>query len=133
MAHFAELDENNIVLRVVVINNEDTFDKNGDESEAVGRSFCESLFGGGRWVQTSYNKNFRKQFAGIGSIYDSINDVFICPQPASWFVLNENHDWICPEGLDPSTGLPWTNDELLLNELAARVQTGFVFNLEEVQ
>lgn len=76
MAHFAELDENNIVLRVIVVSNEDCLDDNGVESEAVGISFCESLLGG-RWVQASYNANFRGKYAGIGDTYDHLLDMFI--------------------------------------------------------
>lgn len=75
MAHFAQLDENNKVLNVIVVANEDTLDENGNESEAVGIVFCQKL-AGGNWVQTSYNNNFRGKYAGIGDIYDSEEDVF---------------------------------------------------------
>lgn len=123
MAHFAEIDENNIVLRVLVVANE--HEHRGQEYLAIDCNL------GGRWIQTSYNNNFRKQMAAIGYTYDEQHDVFVAIQPAPWFVLNDNHDWVCPEGLNPSTGLPWTDDELLLKELADRVQTGYVLNLEE--
>lgn len=76
MAHFAQLDENNTVLRVIVVNNGDCLDADGQESEAVGTTFCESLLGG-RWVQTSYNANFRGKYAGIGDLYDSVADEFV--------------------------------------------------------
>lgn len=76
MAHFAELDDNNIVQRVIVVNNEVLLDEDGIEQEAIGIKFCQDLLGG-RWVQTSYNNNFRGTFAGIGFKYDEINDVFI--------------------------------------------------------
>jgi hypothetical protein len=79
MAHFAELDSNNVVLRVVVVNNEDTMDANGVESEDVGVAYCQSLFGG-NWKQTSYNGNFRKHYAGIGYTYDPALDEFVPPQ-----------------------------------------------------
>lgn len=69
MAHFAELDDNNIVLRVLVI---------ADEYEADGENYCANLFGG-RWKQTSYNNNIRGRYAGIGYFYDSENDVFVAP------------------------------------------------------
>ena len=78
MAHFAELDNNNIVTRVIVVRNEDTLDGNGTESEAIGKEFC-LQFGSGPWVQTSYNGRFRGVFAGIGAIYDPIQDKFIAP------------------------------------------------------
>ena len=68
MAHFAELDANNVVLRVIVVDNKDTSDVNGVEKEYIGAAFCEKLFGG-TWKQTSYNGNFRKNYAGIGYTY----------------------------------------------------------------
>ena len=92
MAHFAELDDSNIVLRVVVVNDQDTLDENGNPSEAVGIAFCQNLLGG-RWIQTSYNTfanshktggtPFRKNFAGVGFSYDPQRDAFISPKPAS--------------------------------------------------
>lgn len=87
MAHFAELDENNVVKQVIVVNNNELLD-NGVESEAKGIAFCQSLFGG-IWVQTSYNGNIRKNYAGIGFTYDSIRDAFIPPKPEGDWVLNE--------------------------------------------
>ena len=65
MAHFAELDENNVVKRVIVVDNKDTSDANGNEVESIGVAFCQKLLGG-NWVQTSYNGNIRKHYAGIG-------------------------------------------------------------------
>ena len=80
MAHFAELDENNIVLRVVVISNDDIKDENGEENENIGIAFCQSLFGQNtKWVQTSYNNKIRGGFAGIGASYDPIQDIFVAP------------------------------------------------------
>jgi hypothetical protein len=76
MAHFAEIDETNTVLRVIVVNNEDTLDQDGNENEAIGAKYCHDLLGG-RWIQTSYNNNFRGTFAGIGFLYDPVNDVFV--------------------------------------------------------
>ena len=89
MAHFAELDSNNVVLRVIVVGNADTADANGVEDESIGVAFCRRLFGG-TWVKTSYNGNIRKNYAGIGHIYDATRDAFIAPKPenGSW-VLNE--------------------------------------------
>lgn len=100
MAHFAELDENNLVLRVIVVSNDVCLDSNGNESEAVGISFCQSLFGG-NWVQTSYNGNFRHRYAGIGYTYDLAHDAFLAPKPyPSWIFNNETLDW------DPPTPKP---------------------------
>lgn len=79
MAHFAELDDNNIVKQVIVVHNNELLD-NGVESEAKGIQFCQSLFGG-NWIQTSYNGNIRKNYAGIGYTYDSTRDAFISPKP----------------------------------------------------
>lgn len=96
MAHFAELDANNIVLRVIVVSNADTADVNGVEQEWIGQAFCVRLFGG-NWKQTSYNSNFRKHYAGIGYSYDPVLDAFIPPQPAPECVLDpDTCNWICP-------------------------------------
>ena len=87
MAHFAELNENNIVKRVIVVDNKDCLDANGTESEQVGAAFCNSIFGG-TWKQTSYNNNFRKNYAGIGFKYDEELDAFIPPKLFEKYVLN---------------------------------------------
>jgi hypothetical protein len=82
MAHFAKLDENNIVLEVVVLNNAVVQDLSFPESEPLGVAFLHSLYGNNAvWKQTSYNNNFRGHYAGIGYIYDPVNDVFIDPTP----------------------------------------------------
>jgi hypothetical protein len=80
MAHFAELDENSIVLQVIVVGNEDTADADGNEVEAIGAQFCNDLLGG-TWVQTSYNENFRGRFAGQGFTYNPDLDTFVAPPP----------------------------------------------------
>jgi hypothetical protein len=80
MAHFAELNENNIVTRVIVVSNDDCLDQYGNENEAIGALFCHNLLGG-RWIQTSYNANFRGIYAGIGDYYDEELDIFIAPDP----------------------------------------------------
>ena len=78
MAHFAEIDENNVVQRVIVVANKDTADANGNEVESIGVAFCQRLLGG-NWVQTSYHGNIRKNYAGIGYTYDPVADEFIAP------------------------------------------------------
>lgn len=88
MAHFAELNEDNTVKQVIVVHNNELLDDNGNESEQKGINFCVNLFGG-TWVQTSYNKNFRKNYAGIGYIYDLTRDAFYAPQPYPSWVLDE--------------------------------------------
>jgi hypothetical protein len=112
MAHFALLDENNVVVTVIVISNDDILDQDGNESEALGATVCEAIAGAGRWVQTSYNGNFRGRHAGVGFTYDADNDVFIAPKPEefpSW-VLNANFDWEPPIA-QPSEDGPWRWNE----------------------
>jgi hypothetical protein len=100
MAHFAEIDGNNIVTRVIVVGNADTSDANGVEKEHIGAAFCERLLGG-VWKQTSYNANFRKNYAGIGYSYDANRDAFIPPKPFnSWVINEETCRW------DPPTPMP---------------------------
>lgn len=95
MAHFAELDENNVIMRVIVVHNNELIDENGIESEQKGIDFCTRIFGG-RWIQTSYNNNFRKQYAGINYTYDISKDIFIRPQPFPSWTLDDNSDWQPP-------------------------------------
>ena len=109
MAHFAELDENNIVLRVIVVSNEDTADEDGNEVEALGITFCENVLGG-TWIQTSYNNNIRKQYAGIGYTYDKANDVFIVPKPYPSWTLDSSFDWQPPTAM-PDDGELYTWNE----------------------
>jgi len=89
MAHFAKLDENNVVLEVNVVNNNDLL-QDGIESEEKGIQFLIDWSGGyTNWKQTSYNNRIRKNFAGIGYTYDPTRDAFIPPKPFSSWVLNE--------------------------------------------
>lgn len=96
MAHFAELDDNNVVLRVLVVANEELLDEDGNESEMKGADFCRFLFGG-NWVQTSYNGKFRKRFAAVGGTYDAVKDAFVLPRPyAQWHLNPDTLDWEAP-------------------------------------
>ena len=114
MAHFAELDENNTVLRVIVVNNSDCLDENGNESEAVGIQFCQNLLGG-NWVQTSYNGNFRRRYAGIGYVYNASIDAFVPQQPFPSWTLNESTCyWEAPVPM-PDDGKRYTWDEATQN------------------
>jgi len=91
MAHFAELDQNNKVLRVIVIHNSVLLDENGQEVEQLGIDFCKSLYGADtQWIQTSYNHSFRRRQAQVGGHYDAVLDAFIPPKPVDnpSFVLN---------------------------------------------
>ena len=95
MAHFAELDENNKVLRVIVVDNKEILDENNIEQEQKGIDFCFNLLGG-RWIQTSFNGNFRKNYAGVGFSYDKSTDFFIPPKPFDSWILGENFKWKAP-------------------------------------
>ena len=94
MAHFAQLDENNNVLQVVVVRNEDIDPSN---EEASGITYLTNLFGNNTiWVQTSYNATIRKNYASIGYIYDPVADHFFEPQPYPSWTLNSNAEWQPP-------------------------------------
>lgn len=99
MAHFAELDLNNIVLRVVVGCNQDIANNGGEQSEQAAEHFktvCPLSENGVKWVQTSYNNNFRKQYAGIGYTFDLTKNKFIAPQPFASWSLDSNDNWKAP-------------------------------------
>lgn len=100
MAHFAEIDENNVVLRVLVTDNNDP---NGDEGY---QWLVDNL--GGTWVQTSYNGNFRKNYAGIGYTYDEALDAFIAPKLYDSWVLNEETaQWEAPVAMPTEGAYTW--------------------------
>lgn len=98
MAHFAELNDNNIVLQVIVVANAAIDDLPFPDSEPVGIAFCQTLYGENTiWKQTSYNANFRKNFAGIDFIYDATLDAFIPPKPyPSWLLNTQTCQWQAP-------------------------------------
>jgi hypothetical protein len=90
MAHFAKLDENNIVINVEVVTNSVIIDENDNEVEQLGVDFLNELYGTTDvYKQTSYNGNLRKNYAGMGYVYDEARDAFISPQPYPSWVLNE--------------------------------------------
>ena len=103
MAHFAQLDENNVVTQVIVVSNDDIKDPHtGQEDEIIGIAFCKKLLGG-NWKQTSYNNNMRVRYAGIGYSYNAELDAFVAPQPfASWTLDNATADWVSPLGAAPT-------------------------------
>ncbi len=109
MAHFAKLDENNIVIAVHCVVNQML---NQNDEESSGRNFLTALHNYPFWVQTSYNGNFRKQFAGIGYTYDAVNDVFIVPQPYASWSLDENFDWQPPTPRPEGLSWYWDEDSL---------------------
>ena len=116
MAHFVELDDNKIVVRVLAISNKDITNESGDEQESLGIALCNKLYGDSTWVQTSYNHNFRKQYAGIGFTYDSAKDKFIRPKPYPSWSLDENDDWQSPVAKPDDEGegkfYSWSEDTL---------------------
>ena len=98
MAHFVKLNENNTVVEVIVVNNEVITDENGTENEQLGIDFCKQLFGEDtKWIQASYNGNFRKRYPGLGDTYNQDLDAFIAPSPyPSWILNSETCDWESP-------------------------------------
>ena len=116
MAHFAEIGLNNVVLRVIVVHNNELLDENGVEQEAKGAEFCRSLFGG-TWVQTSYNARIRKNYAGEGFTYDSTRDAFIPPKPfASWLLNGDTCQWEAPVPYPTDVGTPEAPKRYVWNE-----------------
>jgi hypothetical protein len=110
MAHFAQLDENNVVTQVIVVGNKDCADANGVEKESIGIAFCERLLGG-TWKQTSYNGNMRKNYAGIGYTYNADIDAFVPPKPfTSWVLNNDTAQWEAPTPM-PQDGKMYNWDE----------------------
>ena len=106
MAHFAQL-ENNIVTKVIVVSNQDILDENGQENEQKGIDFCSNLLGG-TWIQTSYNGNIRKNYAGVGYIYDETLDAFVPSKPFNSWVLNETTcQWKAPVDMPTEGRYTW--------------------------
>jgi hypothetical protein len=119
MAHFAELDSNNIVKQVIVVRNEDTSTSEGAEVESIGIAFCQNLLGG-TWIKTSYNASIRKNYASIGYTYDSSRDAFIPPKPFASWVLNETTcRWDAPTPM-PTDGklYSWNEEQLAWVEMS---------------
>jgi len=125
MAHFAQLDENNIVTQVIVVNNETLGHLDFPDSETVGVEFCQSLLGADTfWKQTSYNNNFRKVYAGIGFSYDPTSDRFIPPKSYPSWVMNETTGYWeppLPEPDDDENFYQW--DEDIINWVVVEQQS----------
>ena len=124
MAHFAQLDGDNIVTQVIVVSNDDTSDSNGVETESIGVAFCQKLLGAStNWKQTSYSGNRRGNYAGIGYTYMSnvatlgvgSTDIFISPKPyASWTVGVGTATWYPPA--NPGDAPALTDAEVAANK-----------------
>ena len=120
MAHFAQLDENNVVTQVIVVSNDDTSDSNGVEVESIGVAFCQKLLGAEtNWKQTSYNSNMRGNYAGIGYTYmENVatlgvgsTDIFISQKPyASWTLSTTTAEWVPPS--TPGAAPTLTDEEV---------------------
>ena len=136
MAHFAKLDANGIVEQVIVVGNDDTADSSGTETEAIGVAFCQKLVGAGtNWKQTSYNKNMRGNYAGIGMTYMegvrtlgvASTDVFMETQPAaSWTVGIETARWYPPT--PPGDAPALTNAEMSAGKYYAWNESNYQSN-----
>ena len=132
MAHFAEIDILKRVTRVIVVDDKDTQDKNGNEVEYIGAEYCNKLMRGGTWIQTSYNTiankhkldgtPFRKNYAGIGWTYDETRDAFIPPKPyPSWTLIESTCLWEAPvsrtKETDPFKRCEWNEAEQRWDEI----------------
>ena len=115
MAHFAQLDDNNVVTQVIVVANDELL-LDGVENETKGIMFCKSLLGDDtRWVQTSYNATIRKNYAGIGYTYDPVADHFFAPQPYPSWILDADAKWQAPTDMPVEEGKFFTWDEPTLS------------------
>ena len=119
MAYFAKLNSNNIVEKVISINNSVITDTNGAEQEQLGINFINQLYNtNDNWKQTSYNNNIRKNYAGIGYSYDQQRDAFIGPKPYNSWVLNESTcNWDAPVARPDDNNMYKWNEEILNWEL----------------
>lgn len=115
MAHFAKINDQGIVEKVIAVDNDMCLDQEGHESEVIGAKYCSDILGG-RWIQTSYNGNFRKNFASKGFRYDFDLDAFIPLQPySSWVLDQDTCRWVAPVEQPESTdefGYSWNEDTL---------------------
>ena len=128
MAHFAEINISNLVIRVLVLENKDTQNKKGEEVEKIGAKYLKDGLGG-TWVKTSYNTSggvhklggtpFRKNYAGIGYTYDETRDAFILPKPFPSWTLNEDTcQWDAPTAMpDDGKFYHWNEDTTSWDEI----------------
>ena len=111
MAHFAKINNDNIVEQVIAVDNTNCCGGNFPDSEICGQNFIQSLGLDGVWKQTSYNGNFRQTYAGIGYTYNETLDIFISPKPFdSWIFDNNTKDWTAPVSY-PEDNQPYYWDE----------------------
>lgn len=105
MAHYAELNQNNIVLRTIVISND------VEPTEAEGIAWCVAWAGGGTWIKCSYNGTVRKNYPGPGYSFDPDRDAFIAPKPFPSWLLDETTCQWGPPTSRPTEGFGWYWDE----------------------
>ena len=123
MAHFAKIGLNNIVTDVLVVANRETMDSNGVEHESIGVEFLKTLTGHETWIQTSYNGNIRKNYAGVGYTYDSQRDAFIPPKPyPSWTLVEETCNWTAPVAM-PTDEKKYSWDEATTSWIQVNKET----------
>jgi hypothetical protein len=113
MAHFAELGNDGLVLSVLVVSNEIIRGSDNFDDESLGVRYLHSLVSENQWVQTSYNNNFRRRYAGIGMTYSAEHDAFLLPQPFPSWTLDLNHpnDWVAPVPMPTDEGYWYEWDE----------------------
>lgn len=125
MAHYALLDSNNVVVKVITgVDETETQDDNGTVVGGSGEAW-EAFYAAQPWHEgltckrTSYNNNIRKQYAGIGYSYDAAADVFVAPQPYPSWTLDSSHDWQAPVAR-PAEGMwSWNEDTQAWDEVTA--------------
>jgi hypothetical protein len=118
MAHFAILNESNVITNVVVVNNDVIIDNDGVEQEQLGVDFLTELYGPGNYVQTSYNRTIRERFAGIGGTYDVAKNKFISIQPFPSWTLDGNDEWKSPTPMpDDGKFYEWNETTTSWNEI----------------
>jgi len=121
MAHFAQINSDNVVTQVIVVSNGDCGGGDYPESDTIGAAFCTNLLGG-TWKQTSYNANFRKRYAGIGYTFNADLDAFVAPKPYPSWTLNETTaDWEAPVAKPAEGNWTWNEasqqwDEITISE-----------------
>jgi len=119
MAHFAQINSDNVVTQVIVVANGDCGGGNYPESDPIGAAFCNSLLGG-TWKQTSYNANFRKRYAGIGYTFNEELDAFVAPKPyPSWTLNSETADWEAPVARPTEGNWTWNESTQQWDEVVA--------------
>ena len=123
MAHFAKLKSDNVIQDIVVLNNDILLNEANEEIEQKGIDLLKQLYGADTvWIQTSYNDNFRKQYARIGGTYNEDLDIFINPKPAASWSLDENNDWVAPIPKPDGGGWIWDEDAYQSDNLQGWVQ-----------